>query len=320
MFIDALQYGPENIPMRQIPLSSHTPLWISENGITRRRYYNPIEEKHIWGCILQPHVDENGNAYIHTGTNKLSITTAIAAAWLTNSKNRKKPRLKNIEEGSVVSNMVWSDSDSDNELILDDEKEVWTNLNENNQQMYPHTEKFEISSLGRVRNQIGETYDGTYLQNNKVICLPTRGLLNIQDCLNEHFHSKKKTKIPQRISKLIYNLRNQKTLEEYSQQENVTISTVWSYFYEACLTFDMNECHHFAKKFVSSAAFEAVKIIFENKEEHLFSQPAKIYMETIDTILCDDPNWKCNGQRYQEIRILKLLCQKCALNTSTEET
>ena len=97
MFIDAVEEDPDGIPMRQLPCNKNfsSSLWISENGMVRRRFYNIFNEVWTWGEILNPHVEENsGKSFIYFDNKKISLVRAVALAWLPNSKNKKQPKFK----------------------------------------------------------------------------------------------------------------------------------------------------------------------------------------------------------------------------------
>ena len=150
--------------------------------------------------------------------------------------------------------------------------------------------------------------------NDKMICLPNQGTVKIQDMVDHHFgHSKYQKKIPQRIQLMIEALRDGVTLEDYASSSNLELSTIWSYMYEVLLNISLDEANSLAKSIISESAHRAMYLIFENNEYDIFSQKAKEYMKHIDFLLCDDPNWKCNPHRFQEIRLLKLLCQRNAI-------
>ena len=83
-----------------------------------------------------------------------------------------------------------------------------------------------------------------------------------------------------------------------------------SYLYDLCNFLQIDEFRKIVTKTVSSQSWYAMKFIFEHHMEDIFSKPAKQYMLTVDRILCDDPDWKCNPFRFSEIRLLKLLCQR----------
>jgi hypothetical protein len=316
MFIDAIKYDPNGLAMRQIPIQTGflNSLWISESGVARRRYYNSFDDSSTWGEKLTPHAEENGNTFLYTGCTKLDISKAIASAWIANPKNRKYPKLRNVSDGSCVSNMYWSESDDD--LVLEDEHEEWKDFtNENN----IHECDLQISSLGRFRNKLGEINEGTYFGNEKVICLPLSGILKLQEVVDRHFNNgSTRNKCPERIQRLIDFLHNAEiekdVIDKYAALNKLNTSTVWSYMYDAFIHISINEAKEIAKKIVSDEAYKAMQYIFENNEQEIFSQSAKEYMKYIDKVLCDEPDWKCNPNRFDEVRLLKLLCTKCAIH------
>ena len=313
MFIDAIKYDPNGLPMRQIPVATGfmNSLWISETGVARRYYYNSFNESYTWGESLTPHVDENGATFLYTGSTKLDLIKAVASAWIVNSKNRKYPKLRDVVEGPKVSNLYWSESEDD-DMVLEDEKEEWKNL-ENTMG------GIQVSSLGRFRNSQGEICEGTFFANEKIVCLPSSGILKVQDVVDEHFHDKSRAKkCPERIKKLIEFVQKTDTVDKniiqnYATEHKLSTSTVWSYMYDAFIYLDIEESKSIAKQIVSDEAYKAMYLIFEKNEQEIFYQNATEYMKYIDKILCDEPDWRCNPNRFHEIRLLKLICAKCSI-------
>ena len=93
MFIDAIKYDPDGLPMRQIPIRSGfmNSLWISETGVARRCYYNSFDESWTWGESLKPHIEENGITFLYTGSTKLDI-----------NKLKKPDRESRIEKPKIA--------------------------------------------------------------------------------------------------------------------------------------------------------------------------------------------------------------------------
>ena len=318
MFIDSVVEDSDGIPMRQIPIGQNfsSSLWVSEDGIVRRRYFNSFNKTWSWGELLKTHLDENtGSCYMNIGKRKIGIKRIIAISWVLNSKNRMHPRLIKDDDGSVASNIFWSDSESDEEYVLeeDNNREEWKSFCPTDTTNFPQTDNVEISSLGRFRNIFGEVTEGTFVSNKKVVCLSNR-TVNVQNMVDQHFHGKQvKTEIPSRIKKLLVALREDKSIEEYAKSQGLYVSTVWSYMYDVFLAIDVEEAMSIAKKIISTSAFTGIYRVFENEKEDIFSTNAKTYMQEIDRLLVSDPEWRCNPNRYIEIRLLKLLCQKTAL-------
>ena len=318
MFIEGVEDDPDGIAMRQLPLISqdfYSALWVSEDGNVRRRYFNPFNKLWTWGNVLKKHVNENGDIFIYTGTNKIQLKKAIASAWLINSKERKVPKVKDPTEEVTSSNMYWTDYESDDLELENEEEEIWTPISLGDKEK---KKTYEISSQGRFRNNLGETSNGTYVGSEKVICLPGKGTFSVQTMVDGHFSKNEFSKnekdlqknIPPRIYKLICALKTGESIEEYAENNKLGTSTVWSYMYDVfkCMTID--ECNEIAKKIISAGAWKAMKHIFSEELEHIFSSSAKEYMKIIDSFLCDDPDWKCNPHRFEEIRLLKVICQK----------
>ena len=306
MFIDCVE-EIDDIPMRQLPIfekNLYSTLWISENGMLRRRYYNVFNEEYTWGGELFYRIDENGNRFVNINGRKLRIDQAIALAWIVNKKNRSMPTLKNKDESLTVTNLIWSDDDTDEEIELENLDIEWKPFNK--------LQTYEISIDGTFRNNKGETHESTFVNGKKLICLPKIGLIDVEEEISNHFDKIKptNTKISKRLYTLYSALQNEETLDSYCKRRNLKKTTVFSYVYELCTLLDMTEFRKILNDIISSQSWFAMKFIFEHEMEHIFSKPAKDYMTSIDRILCDDPDWKCNPFRFEEIRLLKLYCQR----------
>lgn len=320
MFIDAVEDDPDGNAMRQVPIEESnfaSTLWISELGMMRRRFPNVFTNTWTWGPPIPPHVDANGIAFVHTACGKIKLTNAIAAAWIVNSHNHKKPRVRCVEDGLQVANMYWTEGESDVELddeSDDDTHEEWKTLSNG----------CRLSSKGRVVNKVGEVCNGTYFRGKKMICMSTDKPRQLDTLVASHFRQsagsqtqeqtqeQRQDRIPARILRLIAALRIPKSVHEYAQETGLQESTVWSYMYHAFLALTTDECREIADRETSKAARRAMRTIFDEGREHIFSLPAKEYMPHIDSLLIDDAEWKCNPHRFHEIRILKLMCEKMA--------
>ena len=72
------------------------------------------------------------------------------------------------------------------------------------------------------------------------------------------------------------------------------------------------------RKNISNSAWNAMQTIFKENIEECLSFPLKNVMYLFNHILCDDPDWKCNANRFSEIRLLKLLFQKIYVDEQTK--
>ena len=318
MFINAVQEDPNNTPMRQIPIVNEnwsSSLWISENGIIRRRFFNIFNNTWNWSHEINPIINDDGDVLISVANRKISLEHAVASAWLPNTKNRKHVKYRNESNIDILSNVYWTDESSDEVELMETDDEKWVKLKYSNFTCVPKCEySYWISSHGRVKNTIGEVTCGTYINNCEVLCLDNGVVINIKESQKKSFGKKCMPNTPKpRIKKMIEVLTKKLALQEYSDQSGLQMSTIWTYVYDAIRFMSLDQAKIVVKHYVSTSAWNAIHTIFEYEHEHIFSLPSKEYMKAIDSILCDDPNWKCNPHRYAEVRILKLFCQMLVL-------
>lgn len=310
MFLESVEEDSDGNALRQVPNSENknSSLWISETGLARRRYFNPFVESWSWSHIIHPHVNDNGKRYFHVKNRKIEFSKAIAMAWIINKNNSKYPRIINQDEDVSVVNMDWDDED---EICLEDEEqsEIWKPFMCHSN--IPLDEEYHVSSLGRFRNKLGQISEPTFVNGKRVVCLSC-GTIDVDNAIDNQFNGVQQidTCIPARIEKLITHLREDPSLDSYALKQNLRVSTVWSYMYDVFLVLDVEECVQIAQKIISQSAWNAMRHIFSHEGEGMFSMSAKRYMEVIDRILCDDADWKCNPYRFNEIRLLKLICEK----------
>ena len=288
MFVDCVEDDDDYVAFRQIPIEHNyfSSLWISETGIVKRRYFNVFTREWSWGNVLQPHINDEGKLFINIGEGQISLDTAISSAWFQNK------------------NSLSYESDSSDEYELEDNTEYWKKMNDD----------IEISSLGKFRNKKGEVCEPTYFKNKRMICLPGLGAINVDNKVNFYFNNITPSyKLPKRSSSLLSWLREKKTVEKYAELHKLQMTTVWSYVYNIFVEIDVDECQRISDNIISDCSKNAMYEIFKHEKEHIFSFPAKVYIKEIDEILKTDEKWNMNKYKYEEIRILKLLCQKLCM-------
>lgn len=281
MFIDCVQDDDDEVAYRQIPFEkkNFSSLWVSESGTVKRRYLNVFTNKWTWGKLLPSYLNNNGEIFVNTGTGQLRVKDAIMSAWK-----------QSMDE----------DSSSDS-CDLDEKDETWIQMNDD----------ISVSSMGKFKNGKGEVYEGTIFKSKNMICLPEIGAVDVDKTIDYHFsHIVQDIKLPKRLSSLHDFLKKKKNLQEYATNHNLKLTTVYSYVYELFQYITLSECQIIADKLISDIAKEAMFKVFHEGKENIFSQPANLYMKNIDEMLHDNEEWKNTQMKFEEIRILKSLCQK----------
>ena len=299
MFTDTVVNDSDGIAMRQIPSKTSrwaSSTWISQCELVRHRHYCIFNHSWSW-CPSSPiHVDDNGTRFIYFENTKLKVTTAVALAWV---PQRHPTR-------TVTTSL---DSDSDSDVILDDQREEWRKLVCPSNICLP-AEDYRISSLGRVQNETGQIASGTYLGDTRVICLQNGQTIRLHDSVCASFN----TQLPDvvmkpRIHKLLHFMRRGgRDLRAYAKENGLRMSTMWSYLYDVFVLLDIEECMTLARPIISSKSWEVMHTIFELQLESIFL--TRSYMQAIDDIIPNCADWHTNTDRFGEIRILKLICEK----------
>ena len=289
MFIDAVEDGDDGVAYRQIPLllTSPSTLWISETGIIRRRYYNAFTRTWSWGESLPHHVDDTGAMFVYMGNGKLHINASIEGSW----------------------RQVEFEDDNDDVLLENAPSEHWVVCGMPSSTVTP---QLQISSHGNFRNARGEQCGGVAFRKRIVVCLPGYATLDVQQLVDMHFHGapSPSVKMPKRIEALLYALRANEDIETYATRANLKVSTVWSYMYDVFSCLDVEECVILSERYTSAAARRGMFMVFSRGLEHIFSGPAKVYVNYIDNLLAHESSWIDNAHRFAELRILKLLCER----------
>jgi hypothetical protein len=307
MFIDGVEEDHDGIPFRQIPIlhSRTSSLWASETGTIKRMYSNKFTKTYTWGEDLKVH-EKDGKLFVYIDNKaKLNIETAIASAWSLNKDNKKYPIYKGVEGWSWTKKSGYEsdETDDDDKVILEDETEEWKLLEEN--------EEYMISSLGRIKNNKGEVCVPTYCRGKRIICIPKTCAVDVDYYMRRYFDigSKRRT-LPQRLKKLGKACLLGTSLIDFAKEQNIKNSTAWSYLYDLVQVANVSLCEKIADSYISDCTTRAVKTIFENECEYVFSRKANEYMNLINFILEDDEEWAENKYKYEEVRVLKSICEK----------
>lgn len=340
MFHEGVREDEDGVAYRQIPIfhSKHSSLWSSETGIVKRLYHNVFNNTYTWGSALKIH-EVDGKLFIHTDKKtKLTLEKAVASAWSDNPYNKRYAVMKNFCEWKWVDkkkfgknfcdevddedegtdedesscedekhgkeNIEDEDGVEDEDIVLDgNDDEEWKILKDNN--------LYQISSKGRFKSHLGEVCEATFCRNKKVICIPEVGVIDVEDYINKYFHKRKSKRVlGKRLGRLYVSLKKGVPLEVYAEEKKLKMSTVWNYMYELVQILKYDECKFVIDRYITDSTKYAMMVIFENECEYIFSQPASQYMHFINLVLKNDEDWSENIYKYEEIRVMKSICQK----------
>tara|TARA_A100001015_G_scaffold141452_1_gene156975 strand:- start:1486 stop:2442 length:957 start_codon:yes stop_codon:yes gene_type:complete len=309
---DGIIEDDEGEPMKEIPGTFHwaSSLWISQHGTLKRRYFDVFSNKWIWGSPCKLYINDlNGVLYYNINNNRIPLRKLMAIAWIEKKKpyvNLKDVKIKNINDEYTLENMFWSDNSSYTSISLEsDTNEMWKPLECNIGVLQMKT---EISNKGRIRNQEKNIVNSFYYKDVRVVPIHNCTLMPI-NC--------KKTHIPLYIKNTI-NILKKYNIKYHAKKFHLKKNTAWSYAYIACIQLDVDAVTEICKKNISHSAWNGMQTIFKQNIEDCLSFPLRNVIHLFDHILCDDPDWRCNANRFSEIRLLKLLFQKIYIDEETK--
>lgn len=271
-------------------------LYCSKDGVFRRRYENPFLGSHTWGPILKPTENKYGSIGFTIDGKFMSIEKVIANTWSRNKKNRSGMKQRENDESICY---YFTDGETDNEVELesssDDEK--WVS----------YDDRLKISTKGRISNDT-EMLSITYVNNKPYVMDDLSGMtISMNDAMSETFLNQKK--LPRYLQNFLHALKTGEMIETYCKNNNIKVSTAWSYMYKLFQFIPYDDAMQIARQYCNEMSWNAMNRVFSSSKEDIFNRPALSYMEEIDEMMSDMKEWARYENKHHEIRLLKWICQ-----------
>lgn len=319
--MDALHFDDEE--MREVP---NKKLWwdavyfVSETGMLRRRYYNPMMRTWVWGDAITPRFvrDRLGyriNGQFHT------IEQAIALAWVKRriaTKHLCRVVLKDPREGVIAYNLKYADEDdceSGSESSEDEEgvqDEVWKDLKCKIGIVPCENAQMQVSNLGRVRSADGTIHCGTVGAGlSRFVRVSNVGLIPI-DATKALFDGSRYEKPPPRIRNILILLKHcDLSIEMLAQRLKIKESTAWLYVTQGMRYVSTQSAQHYLRKLLqkSHPLEHALRNIFL-RQPHLLTSRLTPLVGIVNREMAADPDWPCNRFRFAEVAALRMQMQR----------
>jgi len=92
--------GPDGNEMHKLADSKTSTLWIANDGIAYRRYYNTLTQEYEWANQpTLPNCDDKGRMYLCVGTTRVLLDDAISRVW-------KEPTFRNAEDAKTIDTKI----------------------------------------------------------------------------------------------------------------------------------------------------------------------------------------------------------------------
>lgn len=258
--LEGVEDDPENRAMRQVPSCSTNNLgnvvWISEDGVMRRRYYNPWNKCWQWGDIMSYVFNAEFELCGNIDYKKETLDRIIAYAWLKRRISIAGKLKKRIATDDIVAfNLRWEDEDDASSSEEEDSDEEWKRLIWSPNGIFCD-DRYQISNKLRIRTPRNETLKGNFFKSvGKFCAVKGIGLIN----LHHAFKNVTIPKVPPKIRIAAQALLTGYTPKEFAKEEMIQETTAWTYFCKAIAILDPNDALQWGTKFLDAHMYKSVK-------------------------------------------------------------
>ena len=209
-----LIHSPDGVA-RQLP-QKHSwcqAVWITKEGLARKRYFNPMSKEWTWG-EAQPVVERDGEMGYHHNASFVSVERAIAMAW-----KRRQPGCTRLHPEDPTS---WKVGEEDvRRKVLKGETFAPLRWHIG---LFLADSRFEISSFGRLRAPDGQITRGVWFDDRYWAGTPE--LVDLTSAAAKRLV----VKLPPRIDMAADALLAGATPRSLATELDVRESTGWQYF------------------------------------------------------------------------------------------
>ena len=259
---DGVERGPDNSVYRQLPESSvwSSAVWISNGGVARRRYYNPMTSKWTWEDPLPLTLSEDGRVglLVH---HWMSLERAVAMAWRCRAPD-SKPGVHVLPDKPCRARFVRWDEEEESEDPGSIPGEKWKPL-EWFCGIVRCNKRYQISNFGRLKSPLtGFVTRGHFYDGQRWAACKDAGLVQLDTAakLLENV-----IYLPPYLAQARQALITGHTPAELAAL-GVEDSTAWNYFCRAAETVSTSELLRLVPKLVPGDLWKALQQI---KDERL---------------------------------------------------
>ena len=282
--------------MRQIPIDSTcnietSSLWISEDGILKRRYYNPWSAEFTWGDMIEPKL-ENDVLSVRMGKNNVSLDYAIASAWVRRPSKKTSKVMKICEdEPSIAHNLKWTEDDSE----ADESEDEWEEIEES----------FHISKKRKyIRAPNGQVYRGSFNGSCRVAAVGDK-MIRLDPPEEDAYLINSLS--PSLLRAAMFIIKGKHPLE-LCKSANIGIETAWSYYSKAANKINTEQLLYWIPKIVNKDLWNFL-VLLHMQNEAILGSSLKDLAQHVENFLVSD-SWKVNEHKLNEIRLSRVCISK----------
>lgn len=251
------------LPQRHVWASS---AWITQEGVARRKWWNPVERRWHWDAEPLPIVfDAAGQAGYHA-PQFVTVARAIAMAWRLRAPESAhsidevvRVRLVDTaddasesDEGLSTSTLRWAEEDGEEDGALPNE--TWTPL-KGRVGAVPIGKGYAISSQGRLRDPRGRVTRGAWVFGRRWAAAAGAGLVDLWEAAEIDGGVPLPLSIRQARGALLANA----TPADLARAVGIGEGTAWSYFCRAAVHVDGATLRQQVRALVDPRLWEAVQ-------------------------------------------------------------
>jgi hypothetical protein len=254
------------VPVRHVWASS---VWITQEGVARRKWWNPVERRWHWDAETLPLIVVDGRAGIHA-PGWMSLERAICMAWRLRAPESVhsidevvRVRLvdtvgdddaSSVDEGMSASTLRWAEEEEEEEEERTLPKETWKPLRWRVGAV-PVGKGYSISSQGRLRDLRGRVTRGAWAFGRRWAAVAGAGLVDLYEAAGMDGGIPLPLSIRQARGAILANA----TPLELARAVGISEGTAWSYFCRAAVHVDGATLRLRARALVDLSIWEAVQ-------------------------------------------------------------
>ena len=303
--------GPSRQIVEQYPW--RTGLFITRDGICRRRYFNCAVGKWEWDanpreCYMEQESGKMG--FFIRDQSFISVERAIALAWRHRAPE-SSPHV--VCDGDVISrNVHWEEeeSNSEEEHI---EGETWRSIRYNIGVVAVDPRYF-ISNYGRLRSPVGDLTSGFWHSNfgtpgGTRYAATNAGLLNLHivaKLIPGHVY------LPRcKVNACIAMIDGAQTPAQYAARHGIATTTAWCYLNQVAIHAPPRKVKAAAQRLVAFDCWTVLKQMYLNEDPTFDSQLSSLHEELVESLSrSGDFRGLDKDAQFHHIRLAKISIQK----------
>ena len=293
---DGLELGPDDLPYRQLPEETvwSSTVWVSNNGVVRRRYFNAVSSTWTWGEPFPLTLSGDGRVGIFVD-HWMSLERVIALAWRCCAPESQSSVSILPNKPCRAKHVRWA-AEEDGEEVVDATREKWKALD-----WYCGIARCDrqylISTKGRLKSPFtGAITRGHIYEGQRWAAVKHAGLVPLDTAARLR---RDVVYIPPYLAQARQALLTGHTPAELAEL-GVATSTAWNYFCRAAEMVNTAELLRLVPRLVSKELWKALQQVQDDR----LGGPLKALMEAVKERLPRDPG--DDDETWSQLRIARL--------------